>query len=117
MATKNASWMSHTEQQWKVWLFLFMIAVSLSLFVLFVWRVNVPSPDVPALPDQVTLSFCFIITGVVALTWLWLSVRCPACKAKVAAHILKTNPAGVWLTCLLTLEKCPHCGNRAGDQL
>lgn len=112
MAMKKASWLSHTEQYWKVWVFLFMIAVSLNLFVLFVWRVNVPSPGVPALPDQVTLSFLFIISGIVALGWLWLSVRCPACKAKVAAHILKTDPAGVWFTTLLALEQCPICGDQ-----
>lgn len=89
MAVKNASWLSQTEQHWKVWVFLFMIALSLSFFVLFVWRVNVPSPAIPALPDQGTLSFCFVMSGIVSLGWLWLSVRCPVCNAKVAAHILK----------------------------
>jgi hypothetical protein len=66
MAMKNASWLSQTEQHWKVWVFLFMSAVSLSLFVLVVWRVNVPSPNVPALPDQDILSFSFVMSGIVS---------------------------------------------------
>lgn len=115
MAMKNASWLSQTEQHWKVWVFLFMSAVSLSLFILVVWRVNVPSPSVPALPDQVILSFCFVMSGIVSFSWLWLSVRCPVCKAKVAAHTLKTDPAGVWFTALLALEQCPLCGDKAVD--
>jgi hypothetical protein len=113
MAMKNASWLSQTEQHWKVWVFLFMSAVSLSLFILVVWRVNVPSPSVPALPDQVILSFCFVMSGIVSFGWLWLSVRCPVCKAKVAAHILKTDPAGIWFTALLALDQCPLCGDKA----
>lgn len=115
MAVKNASWLSQTEQHWKVWVFLFMSAVSLSLFILVVWRVNVPSPGVPALPDQVILSFCFVMSGIASFSWLWLSVRCPVCKAKVAAHILKTDSAGVWFTALLALEQCPLCAGQTTD--
>lgn len=92
-----------------------MIVLSLVNFVLFVWRVNVPSPGVPALPGQVTLSFCFVMSGVVSLCWLWLSVRCPFCKASVAGHILRTAPAGVWFTTLLALEQCPLCGDQTID--
>ena len=114
---KNISWLSQTEQRWKVWVFLFMTALSLSLFVLFVWRVNAPSPGVPALPDQITLSVCFVMSGIVSLSWLWLSVRCPVCKAYIAGHILKIAPAGVWFTTLLALEKCPLCGDQTVDQL
>ena len=112
MEMKNVSWLRQTKQHWKVWVFLSLIVLSLALFVLFVWRVNVPSPGVPGLPDQVTLSFCFVMSGIVSLCWLWLSVRCPVCKARVAGHILKAAPAGVWFTTLLALERCPLCGGQ-----
>lgn len=115
MAVKNASWLRQTEQFWKVWVFLFMIALNLSFFVLFVWRVNVPSPSVPTLPDQGILTLCFVMSGIVSFGWLWLSVRCPVCKAKIAAHILKTDPAGVWFTALLALEHCPLCAGQTVD--
>ena len=115
MAVKNASWLSQTKQHWKVWVFLFMIALNLSFFVLFVWCVNVPSPAIPALPDQGALGFCFVTSGIVSLGWLWLSVRCPVCNAKVVAHILKTDPAGIWFTALLALEQCPLCAGQTTD--
>ena len=90
-----------------------MLVLSMVLFVLFVWRVNVPLPGAPALPDKVTLSLCFVMSGVLSLCWLWVSVRCPACKASVTGHILKTAPAGVWFTTIFALEQCPLCREQA----
>lgn len=89
-----------------------MDVLSVVLLVLFVWRVNVPSPGAPALPDQDTLSLSLVMSGITSFCWLWLSVRCPACKARVAGHILKAAPAAVWFTTLLALERCPLCGGQ-----
>jgi endogenous inhibitor of DNA gyrase (YacG/DUF329 family) len=40
-----------------------------------------------------------------------LSIRCPACGAKVAWKVVRTAPAARWLHELRSLEACPGCGS------
>ena len=90
-------------------MFLLLMVLVLSLFVLFVWRVNNPHTAHSSIPDQITLSLSFVALGFVSLGWLWLSVKCPGCKKSVAGHILRTAPANMWFTTLITLKECPVC--------
>lgn len=46
---------------------------------------------------------------------LWL-IRCPACKSRVAWHVVRTADASVWLVKLVALQRCPRCGYGESDE-
>jgi hypothetical protein len=113
----KTSWFCKTKQSWKVWVFFLLTLLSLSTFVLFVWRVNYPNTAPSLFSDEITLSLSFVWSGLVSLGWLGLSVRCPECRKSVAGHILSTAPASTWFTALITLQECPLCGYAAVDRM
>ncbi len=99
--------------------FLFLLGAGCCMFLLLIWRVN--SGDGPRwLPGEGALSIGAPGFGALSLLWLWLSLRCPDCKTSIAGHVLKHESVGTWLTTLLTLTRCPHCGSsgagRAGTR-
>ncbi|MCM3906298.1 MAG: hypothetical protein ND866_31815, partial [Pyrinomonadaceae bacterium] len=107
--TLNSSWLAQTKQSWKVWIFFLLMMLVLSLFVLFVWRVNNRHATSSLIPDEIALSLSFVMLGILSLGWFWLSVKCPKCRKSVAGHIMKTAPASTWLTTLIALKECPAC--------
>mgnify|MGYP002084703771 FL=1 len=111
--TMNSSWLVETKQSWKVWVFLFLMVLLLFLFALFVWRVNSSHATSLLIPDEIVLSLSFVILGIAAFGWLWLSVRCPVCRRSVAAYVLRTVSVSTWFTTLITLMECPVCVERS----
>jgi hypothetical protein len=111
------SWMGKTGQGWKAIAFLFLIFVDLCVFSLLVWRINNRTNPSEYIPNEITLSLSFVGLGVVALSWLWLSIRCPECKQSVAGYVMKHSPASNWFTTLLILSHCPCCGSAASDSI
>jgi hypothetical protein len=102
--------MKKSGQLWKFNVFLVLMLVELCLFVVFVWRVNHPGVSLAIIPDQLPLALSFIVAGALGLAWLWFSIVCSHCHARVAAVVLNTSPSNSWLTDMLTLRSCPKCG-------
>lgn len=113
IGVSKMTWIEKTNQKWKVILFCFLMFLVLSVFSVFVWRINSRS-EVPSygwMPSEEMLAFTFVGLGAVAFAGLWFSIRCPRCNTTVAAELLKRNDISSWFTTLITLEKCPHCGD------
>jgi hypothetical protein len=111
---KEKSFLQQTHQYWKVTLTLALVGLGGVLLALMIWRVN-DDTSLPWVPGEGF--FSAVGTGLVllGLLWLWLSVRCPRCRARVAATILTKERTTTWLTMLLDFEECPGCGFRGGS--
>lgn len=106
-------WLNRTGQAWKVALFGFFMAIEMILFGAFMWRINLMASDSPTwLPDEVVLALSFVGVGWIAFAVLWFSIKCPICGGNVGSLILKTRNIGGWFTELISLQRCPHCGNQ-----
>lgn len=111
---KGKSFLQQTHQYWKVTLTLAFVGLGGVLLALMIWRVN-NGTSLPWVPGEAF--FSAIGTGLVllGLLWLWLSVRCPRCRARVASTILTRERTTAWLAALLDFEACPRCGFRGGS--
>jgi hypothetical protein len=101
---------------WKLIVFLILCVTGLMFFACMVLAVNRISL-VPAL-DVVRSAAFGVLMGAVAFLWLCLSVRCRACRGRVAWHVVKTADVNVWATQLMSMPACSMCGHRPGvDQV
>ena len=103
------SFIERTNQQWKVATFLLLMIVSGISLILMIWRIN-DSVSVSWIPGEVFLSLAGVGTGLMAFLWLWVSVRCPRCRSRVAARILKNESVKTWLIRLFEFGECAECG-------
>ena len=94
--------------------FLLLAALDLCLFVALIWRINHPISSPAVSVSEITLSFSFVGLGIAAFGWLWLGLRCPACKKGFSGTVLRYASVATWFTALLTLTRCPHCGSIGG---
>ena len=109
MFAKN--WIHKTKQTWKILSFGFLIGVDFLIFLIFLWRINVPREKNITfwILDEVTLAFSFVGIGLVAFTLLWFSIKCPVCHKNIGKRILNTSNVSNWFTDLISLKNCPHC--------
>ena len=103
---KRGLWFRRTGQSWKLGVFWGLFLVGAALLILFVLSVN------GVVSGQVELSLSAVATMFAALAWLATSVKCPHCGARPVWHIIKTAPAGDWLTRVHCLKTCPICDCR-----
>lgn len=108
-ADEGMSFLKQTHQYWKVTLSLAFVLLGGVFLALMIWRVG-DSTSLPWIPGQGFFSGAGTGLVLFGLLWLWLSVRCPCCGAKVAATILTGERATTWLTTLLDFKECPSCG-------
>jgi CHASE2 domain-containing sensor protein len=108
------TFLQKTGQGWKLTTFLVLVFVGGMFLLLMIWRVNDPT-SLPSLPGQIVFSLTGTAIGIAAFLWLWWSVRCPRCRGRVAAEILRKESAAAWLNRLLEFSACPICGFRGGS--
>ncbi len=109
------SFLTATRQTWKVYAFFVLLLASGVSFVLMVLALS--QGDASTWPlDDVSLAVVAGITGVGAVVWLTVSLRCPTCRARVAAHVITCEALSEWLPKLIGLSQCPRCGSRGGEE-
>ncbi len=52
-----------------------------------------------------------VVVAVASYMWMAMSVRCPTCGTKLLWHAMSSKSPDEWLHWLITLERCPSCGN------
>jgi len=104
----RVSFLERTGQRWKVAFFAGALLTSGILLALMIWRAN-DSVSLPQIPGEDVFSLGGVGMAVIAFGWLWLSVRCPRCGARVAGIILKHEAATRWLRSLVEVAECPVC--------
>ncbi len=108
---RSNSFLALTRQTWKMYAFFALLVVSGGSFVLMLLALGHGGTSIWLL-DDVSLALITAITGVGAVAWLFVSLRCPSCRDRVAAHIITREAPGEWLPKLMGLTQCPRCGSR-----
>ena len=57
------TWLGRSRQEWKILLFVFLMAVEGLAFLLFLWRLNYPDALTAFVPSGITLGFFFMGLG------------------------------------------------------
>lgn len=94
-----------SPQKWKLWLCLAATAaIGLLLFGPATWISEVFGIDGARVVLAMLLGACL----------LWFaaarSIKCPACSLSLVWHGMRWQPASHWLSWLLDVKACPHCG-------
>lgn len=105
---QNGSWISRTNQGWKLVLFVILLIASGIFFFGIILKTN-SSFLAQHLPSIEFLGLTNVIFFLLSFCWLWFSVRCPACGKSVAGYILRNEEAGKWFTSLVNIQVCPSC--------
>lgn len=104
----NNSWLSRTNQPWKLVISMVGGIVSLIMFLLLIWRIN-DGESLPVIPDDFTLVMLLVTIGGATFTWFLYGLKCPVCRKSIAVYVLNSAQANSWLTSLLSLTDCPFC--------
>jgi hypothetical protein len=99
-------WFHSSGQLWKVYTFL--LFVGLAIVMSAFGFIN----DLAGDHDAVR-ALAAIGSAAVALLWLCVGIRCPACNGRPGWGGLTTVSAAQWFTTFLQLPKCPLCGDSA----
>jgi uncharacterized membrane protein YhaH (DUF805 family) len=99
-------WFHSSGQLWKVYTFFLFVglAIVMSAFGFI--------SDLAGDHDAVR-ALAAIGSTAIALLWLGLAIRCPACNGRPGWWVLTNVSAAHWFTTFLQLQKCPLCGDRA----
>ena len=103
-------WIIATGQAWKLRVFYVLIVLTLILqarFISSITGINIVS----SLSEKENAAL-FVTTGIGALLWLVLSIRCPACDALPVWTILREADASRWLLELRRSDRCAVCGQQ-----
>ena len=99
------SFLKSNGQLWKVWL-----SITLAVFAL-VCVLVVLGGDAGDNPGG---SMLIVVIGLVlavgGFIWACISVRCPACKARLLWMAVSKQSHKTWLISLITQNECPSCG-------
>jgi hypothetical protein len=120
MTNENiTSWLVKTRQMWKFWLFFGLAALDFLLLVLMIWNINDPQGKlfVKMGLDQLQIRTAFLTLGIVTLTYLFFSIKCPSCKKRPVYRILNTNGLSKWVTALISFKHCPICGYSGNSEI
>ena len=101
-------WLVKTNQVWKLWIFLLLLALSF-VSLLCKWMI-VEGIWIPNRVGATEFSVASVVLGFGSLIWLCKSLKCPECGYKPTWPILKSAPASKWNAVLIKLEHCPKCG-------
>jgi hypothetical protein len=99
------SFLKSAGQLWKVWLSI-ALAVFASVCVLVVVKGYVGDDPGRSMLVVVTAR----LLAVSGFIWACISVRCPACKARLLWMAVSKQSHKTWLISLITQSECPSCG-------
>jgi hypothetical protein len=105
--------LKRSGQYWKMWTW--PVITWLGLVVLFMGvRQPAPQADAPGWPLLLIMIGLAIAGG--SLIWACLSIRCPACRAKLLWRAVRERGPQNSLFWILRIERCPACGNDGGPR-
>ena len=104
------TWISKTNQTWKLLVFIFLMLIALVMLVVFIAEYNDRLLFLEQYLDKVSLALLSTGIGMVALLWVAFVFKCPSCKANVGKFVITKTEAATWFTTLLMLSSCPKCG-------
>jgi hypothetical protein len=106
----QGSWLSRTNQSWKLLVFIVGGATSFLVFLLLIWRIN-HEQGVSAIPDEFSLAALSVCLGSSTFLWFLLSLRYSNCKKSIAKYSLTSSQSGNWFSTLVDLKHCPLCAD------
>lgn len=102
-------WFKMTGQMWKLHVFLALSVMAGFGMVFGIWRMNhLNSRSEMTAASGLMVASTVIVT--IAWTWLFLSIRCPKCRMRVAYHVVTRIRQGNWVSRLRNTRACPRCG-------
>jgi hypothetical protein len=96
------SWYYATGQAWKIYVFLLLLMMSLSISGVSCVR------DAGA-DSNWALSLAAIVSSATTVVWISLAIRCPFCKGRPVWRIIHTGEVSSWFTTVLSMDSCPIC--------
>lgn len=99
------TWFQESRQTWKLGVFLFLAIGTVCLVALSL------AGDLLGRSSPLS-SLATISASAVTFAWLCTSVRCPRCKGRPIWRILRSASSSAWLVAIVSMEKCPICGER-----
>jgi len=111
------NWLGKTNQLWKMWIFLFIILIVLTIYFLAIISYNEPTPFIIEKLGILTVNYWLTGTGIGTLGFLWFifSIRCPSCKKGVTFKLMNSVHHDEFPGVLFTIKVCPHCGYTPDD--
>src|SRR5271166_722790 len=103
-------WIIATGQAWKLRVFYVLIVLTFILQTLFISSIR--GINIVSSLSEKENAALFVTTGIGALLWLVLSIRCPACDALPVWTILREADASRWLLELRRSDRCAVCGQQ-----
>lgn len=101
------SFLKSSGQLWKLWL-------SLALVVLGWLSIPLALGGYVDQDSGALLILAGVFVAVCATVWASISIKCPACKARLLWRAISKESHKTWLVSLLSQSECPHCGAAFG---
>lgn len=98
------TWIKETGQLWKLYVFATLLATGIVLFALFMVNLQ----DGTSSPDPL-LAVGFATVILLALGWLFVSLRCNRCGGRPAWWVVRHVDANEWFILLISMRECPIC--------
>jgi len=107
---EQESWISRTQQFWKVHVLLGLLLITLISFGGVLWKTNESVES--AIFGLGTIELVLIFIGMAGSTfsWMWFAFQCPECHQSVGKWVMRHSSFNTCFTDLISLGKCPHCG-------
>lgn len=106
------SFLIKTGQIWKIKTSLYLLMIDSFLFIMMVWSYQNPDSRILTIIglDELQLTACFLLLGLIAIFLLFLWVKCPQCQKKPIYHIINSSGLNDWILMIFNFESCPFCG-------
>jgi hypothetical protein len=100
------TFLKRTNQLWKLIVGGIVLPIPL---VWWGWRgMRHIRPDQPT--SEFVLDIAVLVAGALVSVWLYASVRCPKCRARLVKHVMKAPEGADAITSFLQSRACPACG-------
>ncbi len=113
----NNSFVLKTDQMWKLRVVFGLLLIDFLVLILMVWNIN--SPDSVFFTSlgigDLQIQTVFLVLGLFALSFLFLSIKCPDCHKRPAYQIISTSGVNNWIYEIFNFQECPFCGYTGGQ--
>jgi hypothetical protein len=58
---------------------------------------------------EMALTFGPLATGIAAIMWIAIAIRCSVCGGRIGWYVIAHRPASTWITDLWHACHCPSC--------
>ncbi len=101
------TWLSKTNQWWKVVVSLILQVIAIAMFFSMILSIK----EVPWFRDLDTLALClgFLGFGIIGFYFLFGLLKCPVCGFQPAWFFLTKMPQEQWIYPLFRIGDCPNC--------